>query len=119
MAPSDKALSYHDVLLRHQDIDLLRGHHWLNDQVRPRASGYRSRPRAKLMRAQRGPAQIIAFWFEYLGKERFSGRAVAYIPGSMAFLLSNCGEAGAVRHERGARCDHCTRRDTPGSACRR
>jgi hypothetical protein len=31
--PHDKALSYYDVLLRNADIQLLRGNHWLNDQV--------------------------------------------------------------------------------------
>lgn len=29
-----RVLSYHDVLLRKGDVDLLRGPHWLNDQVR-------------------------------------------------------------------------------------
>jgi hypothetical protein len=29
----EKKLSYHDVLLRSEDVDLLRGPHWLNDQV--------------------------------------------------------------------------------------
>jgi hypothetical protein len=29
----ERALSYHDVVLRHGDVDLLRGPHWLNDQV--------------------------------------------------------------------------------------
>jgi hypothetical protein len=28
-----RALSYHDVVLRHADVDLLRGPDWLNDQV--------------------------------------------------------------------------------------
>jgi hypothetical protein len=28
-----RALSYHDVVLRRADVDLLRGPHWLNDQV--------------------------------------------------------------------------------------
>lgn len=28
-----RALSYHDVVLRLADVDLLRGPHWLNDQV--------------------------------------------------------------------------------------
>jgi hypothetical protein len=32
-----RALSYHDVVLRHADIELLRGPHWLNDQVRAAA----------------------------------------------------------------------------------
>lgn len=31
--PHDKALSYYDVLLRNEDVELLRGNHWLNDQV--------------------------------------------------------------------------------------
>jgi hypothetical protein len=38
MAGTDRALSYHDVLLRRQDVDLLRGDHWLNDQVGARQS---------------------------------------------------------------------------------
>ena len=29
----DKALSYHDILLRQEDLELLRGPNWLNDQV--------------------------------------------------------------------------------------
>lgn len=28
-----RVLSYHDVLLRKADVELLRGPHWLNDQV--------------------------------------------------------------------------------------
>ena len=28
-----KVLDYGDVLLRREDVDLLRGPHWLNDQV--------------------------------------------------------------------------------------
>jgi hypothetical protein len=31
---SDKVLSYHDVVLRQGDIDLLEDGRWLNDQVR-------------------------------------------------------------------------------------
>ena len=29
----DKVLSYGDVLLRRSDVNLLKGPHWLNDQV--------------------------------------------------------------------------------------
>eukprot|EP00873_Tetraselmis_striata_P021249 jgi/Tetstr1/441513/TSEL_029743.t2 len=66
-----KVLSYHDVLLRRGDVDLLRGPHWLNDQ-------------------------IIAFYFEYLGRECVSrDPPVAFIPPSMTFLLANCGQDGA------------------------
>lgn len=32
-AANARALSYHDMLLRHADLDLLRGPQWLNDQV--------------------------------------------------------------------------------------
>lgn len=32
-----RVLSYHDVLLREADVDILKGPHWLNDQ----ASGHR------------------------------------------------------------------------------
>ncbi|EFJ50327.1 hypothetical protein VOLCADRAFT_116848 [Volvox carteri f. nagariensis] len=39
-----KVLDYYDVLLREQDVALLEGPHWLNDQV-------------------------VAFFFEYLGRE--------------------------------------------------
>lgn len=31
--PDARVLSYHDVLLRRADLDLLRGPEWLNDQV--------------------------------------------------------------------------------------
>lgn len=41
------ALNYHDTLIRSSDIKLLKGPHWLNDQ-------------------------IISFYFEYLQKEKFS-----------------------------------------------
>lgn len=30
-----RVLSYHDVLLRKSDVDILRGPDWLNDQVCP------------------------------------------------------------------------------------
>ncbi|GLI60307.1 hypothetical protein VaNZ11_002423 [Volvox africanus] len=43
-----KVLDYHDVLLREQDISLLEGPHWLNDQV-------------------------VAFFFEYLSREGLHG----------------------------------------------
>lgn len=31
--PDARVLSYHDVLLRRADLDLLKGPEWLNDQV--------------------------------------------------------------------------------------
>jgi len=31
--PEARVLSYHDVLLRRADVDLLMGPEWLNDQV--------------------------------------------------------------------------------------
>ncbi|GIM15870.1 hypothetical protein Vretimale_18558 [Volvox reticuliferus] len=43
-----KVLDYHDVLLREQDVSLLEGPHWLNDQV-------------------------VAFYFEYLSREGLGG----------------------------------------------
>ncbi|KAF8062049.1 NEDP1 [Scenedesmus sp. PABB004] len=64
--PERPALSFHDVLLRHADLDLLRGPHWLNDQV-------------------------IAFYFEWLAREahpQLDG-AVALVPGAMSYLLAN------------------------------
>ena len=30
---SDKVLDYHDILLREEDVDSLRGSSWLNDQA--------------------------------------------------------------------------------------
>ncbi|CAL5221185.1 g3331 [Coccomyxa viridis] len=57
-----KVLDYHDVLLYAGDVELLRGPQWLNDQV-------------------------IAFYFEYLGREKFSGKGLAYCPGCLTFLL--------------------------------
>lgn len=32
--PDTRVLSYHDLLLRNADLNLLRGPEWLNDQVR-------------------------------------------------------------------------------------
>lgn len=31
--PNARVLSYHDVLLRRSDVELLKGPEWLNDQV--------------------------------------------------------------------------------------
>lgn len=60
-----KVLSYHDVLLRKKDVEVLRGPRWLNDQV-------------------------IDFYFEYLGREQFKHQPnILFVGCSMAFLLAN------------------------------
>uniref|UniRef100_A0A383VRG5 Ubiquitin-like protease family profile domain-containing protein n=1 Tax=Tetradesmus obliquus TaxID=3088 RepID=A0A383VRG5_TETOB len=61
-----RILSYHDVVLRHGDVELLRGPLWLNDQ-------------------------IIAFFFEYLTHELHPSLSskVALMPGATTFLLLN------------------------------
>mmetsp|Transcript_8932 Transcript_8932/g.19063 ORF Transcript_8932/g.19063 Transcript_8932/m.19063 type:complete len:237 (+) Transcript_8932:90-800(+) len=69
--PNAKVLSFHDVVLRASDVRLLNGSNWLNDQV-------------------------IAFYFEYLGRVKYQQLAgpsgpVLLVPGSIAYLLSNCG----------------------------
>lgn len=71
MAPSgnDKVCSYHDVLLRASDVDLVKGPHWLNDQ-------------------------ITAFYVEYLRREH-AVAGVCLLDASTTFLLASCvaGEA--------------------------
>lgn len=90
-----RLLSYHDVLLRKSDVQLLRGPHWLNDQVCVAVLGLQCC--GALIRAfllyTRHVAQIIAFYFEYLVRELFPSisKAVALIPGAMSFLLLNTG----------------------------
>mmetsp|Transcript_27528 Transcript_27528/g.46078 ORF Transcript_27528/g.46078 Transcript_27528/m.46078 type:complete len:233 (+) Transcript_27528:446-1144(+) len=66
----EKKLSYHDVLLRSEDIDLLRGPHWLNDQV-------------------------IAFYFEYLTREKYRSApdGPVFVNGATSFLLANSSAA--------------------------
>ncbi|KAK9840308.1 hypothetical protein WJX74_007279 [Apatococcus lobatus] len=66
---TQRALSYHDVLLRQQDVDLLRGNRWLNDQ-------------------------IISFCFEFLQQEVVKNNYDVLLMGpSIAFLLQSADEA--------------------------
>lgn len=56
MASDEIVLSYHDSLLRQSDVDLLRGPHWLNDQV-------------------------ISFYFEYLTQEVYKdASSILFVP---------------------------------------
>jgi sentrin-specific protease 8 len=73
MSDDDKVLSYYDVLLRQEDVDLLTGfgNSWLNDNV-------------------------IAFYFEYLSKEKFKSKfkgisEITLIPGAATYLLTSAG----------------------------
>ena len=62
-----KCLSYYDVLLRWMDVELLTGNYWLNDQ-------------------------IIAFYYEYLSREKNESHAdILLIPGATAYLVLNAG----------------------------
>ncbi len=61
-----KVLSYGDILLRQQDVDLLHGRHWLNDQ-------------------------LMSFYFAYLEKEKYNNGTTAYCGGSLTYLLSHVG----------------------------
>ena len=63
-----KLLSYHDVVLRNGDAELLRDEHaWLNDQ-------------------------LIAFQFEYLSRENFiRHQKLLLVPGATTYLLINAG----------------------------
>ncbi|KAK3275228.1 hypothetical protein CYMTET_16630 [Cymbomonas tetramitiformis] len=61
----DKVLDYHDVLLRAEDLRLLTGPEWLNDQ-------------------------IIAFYFEYLDREKCVATSdVLFLNGSVSFFASH------------------------------
>lgn len=62
-----RVLSYGDVLLRQQDVNLLHGRHWLNDQ-------------------------LITFYFAYLENEKYCGSSYAYCGGSLTYLLSQVGK---------------------------
>lgn len=67
MSENEKLLSYYDVLLRKMDAALLTGNHWLNDQ-------------------------IIAFYFEYLSRERLQGNSdVLLVAGATTYLLLSAG----------------------------
>jgi sentrin-specific protease 8 len=95
-----RVLSYHDVLLRRSDVDLLEGDHWLNDQVnwlgwvgraaaavalnatRARcfccsraflapSSSYRNTLHPLLPQRTRTRSQIISFWFDYLIRDAY------------------------------------------------
>ncbi len=57
-------ISFHDVLLRQTDVDLLKGPYWLNDQ-------------------------LVAFYFEYLTHEVVPNASLRFLPGAAAFLLKN------------------------------
>ena len=104
MDPEAKALDYHDVLLRQGDVQLLDGPHWLNDQVRawgeqrcraaPPAAPSHSRPLSLQCCLPIQPTQVIAFFFEYLQRERFAGAGALLFPGDATFLLANLGEQG-------------------------
>eukprot|EP00240_Pyramimonas_obovata_P007727 CAMPEP_0118924856 /NCGR_PEP_ID=MMETSP1169-20130426/2796_1 /TAXON_ID=36882 /ORGANISM="Pyramimonas obovata, Strain CCMP722" /LENGTH=178 /DNA_ID=CAMNT_0006865995 /DNA_START=844 /DNA_END=1377 /DNA_ORIENTATION=- len=63
----EKVLSYHDILLRQEDLELLRGPQWLNDQV-------------------------IAFYFEYLLREKHQD-GPAFVSGATSFFMANGGAA--------------------------
>mmetsp|Transcript_11825 Transcript_11825/g.22514 ORF Transcript_11825/g.22514 Transcript_11825/m.22514 type:complete len:218 (+) Transcript_11825:285-938(+) len=60
----DTVLSYHDVLLRHDDLLLLREPNWLNDQV-------------------------LAFYFEYLAQEIYEEKGMTFVNGSMSYFLAH------------------------------
>lgn len=60
-----RVLSYHDVLLREADVQLLQGPYWLNDQ-------------------------IIEFYFEYLRHERYNNNdSILLLPGAITYLLAH------------------------------
>ncbi|GMH40144.1 hypothetical protein BSKO_08048 [Bryopsis sp. KO-2023] len=59
-----KVLSYHDIVLRESDVELLKGPAWLNDLV-------------------------IEFYFEYLSREVFdNAEDFAFLGGSVAYLIA-------------------------------
>lgn len=109
MAPD--RLSYHDVFLHPEDIALLKGSHWINDQVKIKHVFIRSMQfyckanapsnvdelllfSSKFYSAPtRSFPQIISFWFEYLNKEKYPylSDSVALIGGATAFLLCQLG----------------------------
>jgi Ulp1 family protease len=67
MPAEDKILSYFDVVLRQGDVDLLKDHSWLNDN-------------------------LIAFYFEYLAREKFKDISdILLIPGAATYLLTSAG----------------------------
>ena len=89
-----KVLSYHDVLLYQQDVDLLDGCHWLNDQVGH--PFWHSMSLSKCHVADSAAVlslQIIAFYFEYLQHETYAASDIRFCAPSVAFLISLGGEA--------------------------
>ena len=68
MMNDEAVLSYHDVLLRKSDVELLKGTEWLNDQ-------------------------IIAFAFELFSREEFASANdhILLIPGAATYLLISSG----------------------------
>lgn len=78
MADDDVVLSYHDVCLRHEDIDTLKGPYWLNDQV-------------------------IAFAFEHMTREAFAGVCqgpepeIVLVPPASSFLALHAGTSTVLQ----------------------
>lgn len=64
-------LDYFDILLYEEDVDLLRGPEWLNDQV-------------------------ISFYFEYLAREKFKSTNFGFVGGCLASFLVNAGFEDAL-----------------------
>jgi len=64
-------LDYHDILLRDEDVNLLRGPEWLNDQV-------------------------ISFYFEYLAREKYTDTNFGFVGGCLASFLINAGFEDAL-----------------------
>jgi sentrin-specific protease 8 len=66
---TEKVLSYFDVVVRQEDLDLLAGPFWLNDQC-------------------------LAFYFEFLAREKFKDVAeILLIPGAATYLLISAGKS--------------------------
>ncbi len=85
---------------RSDDVEIVRENLPLNDQVQQQVPtwfvtrGTRRRRSILFDVAHRGPcsAQIVAYMYQYYKCDKFKALPAVYIPGSLAFLLSTCGE---------------------------
>lgn len=90
-----KVLDYHDVLLYADDIELLRGQQWLNDQagIGLTLDFYEAIcPCKRHGSATALSLQVIAFYFEYLSREKHGNKDLSFCPGSLTFLLLHSGD---------------------------
>ena len=96
---NNKVLNYYDVLLYAEDIELLIPPQWLNDQASCRQRIHWHLyclscldPSKQDMTGLSFAPQTIAFWFEYLSREKYDDANLGFCPGSVTYLILHIGE---------------------------